>query len=151
MKKARNPAAPSAVEPGRDLTSQKECGALLPQRERRTKTHPDRLPFSDGLDQPCLVYQSALIGVKLAHFSGKSSKAKIAVTGQTGTQAPQSMHSTGLMYSCGSASNAGSSFRGWMQSTGQTSTHAVSFVPMQGSAITYAIVTLLRGYRLLKK
>jgi hypothetical protein len=43
------------------------------------------------------VYQSALIGVKLAHFSGKSSKAKIAVTGQTGTQAPQSMQSTGLM------------------------------------------------------
>src|SRR6202035_4842764 len=37
-----------------------------------------------------------------------------------------------------------------MQSTGQTSTHAVSFVPIQGSAITYAIVTLLQGYRLLK-
>jgi hypothetical protein len=49
------------------------------------------------VDQACLVYQSALIGVKLAHFSGKSSKAKIAVTGQTGTHAPQSMHSTGLM------------------------------------------------------
>src|ERR1700674_646077 len=31
-----------------------------------------------------------------------------------------------------------------MQSTGQTSTHAVSLVPIQGSAITYAIVTLLR-------
>src|ERR1700676_4154443 len=84
------------------------------------------------------------MGVKWAHFSGRSSKAKIAVTGQTGTQAPQSMHSTGLMYSCGSDSNLGSSFRGWMQSTGQTSTHAVSLVPIQGSAITYAIVTLLR-------
>ena len=34
------------------------------QRERRTKTHCGMLPFSDGLDQPCLVYQSALIGVK---------------------------------------------------------------------------------------
>jgi hypothetical protein len=56
-------------------------------------------PPSGGLNvnQACLVYQSALIGVKLAHFSGKSSRAKIAVTGQTGTQAPQSMHSTGLM------------------------------------------------------
>jgi hypothetical protein len=43
------------------------------------------------------VYQSALIGVKLCHFSGRSSNAKIAVTGQTGTHAPQSMHSTGLM------------------------------------------------------
>src|SRR5438552_5398296 len=37
------------------------------------------------------------------------------------------------------AANAGSSFRGWMQSTGQTSTHAVSFVPTQGSQIIYAI------------
>src|SRR6266852_1894500 len=85
---------------------------------------------------PCFAYQSALIGVKLFHFSGRSSRAKIAVTGQTGTQAPQSMHSVGWMYSCVSASNAGSSLRGWMQSTGQTSTHAVSFVPMHGSAIT---------------
>jgi hypothetical protein len=85
------------------------------------------------------------MAVKLDHFSGKSSKAKIAVTGQTGTQAPQSMHSDGLMYNWGSDSNLGSSFRGWMQSTGQTSTQAVSLVPIQGSAITYAIVTLLRG------
>src|SRR5579859_649889 len=85
---------------------------------------------------PRLAYQSALTGVKLAHFSGKSSNAKMAVTGQTGTQAPQSMHSVGWMYSCVSAANSGSSLRGWMQSTGQTSTQAVSFVPMQGSAIT---------------
>src|SRR5580692_2558746 len=83
-----------------------------------------------------LAYQSALMGVKLFHFSGKSSRAKMAVTGQTGTQAPQSMHSVGWMYSCVSLSNAGSSLRGWMQSTGQTSTQAVSFVPMHGSAIT---------------
>src|SRR6266699_4152678 len=46
---------------------------------------------------PCFAYQSALIGVKLFHFSGRSSSAKIAVTGQTGTQAPQSMHSVGWM------------------------------------------------------
>ena len=31
------------------------------------------------------------------HFSGRSSSAKIAATGQTGTQAPQSMHSMGSM------------------------------------------------------
>src|SRR6266571_1374422 len=43
----------------------------------------------------------------------------------------------------GTSSKVGSSFRGWMQSTGQTSTHAVSLVPIQGSAITYAIATLL--------
>jgi hypothetical protein len=141
----------STVEPGRDLILQKECGALPSQRGRRTKTHSGKLPFSDGINQPCLVYQSALIGVKLAHFSGKSSKAKIAVTGHTGTQAPQSMHSTGLMYNWGSDSNAGSSLRGWMQSTGQTSTHAVSFVPIQGSAITYAIVALLRAISIAKK
>src|SRR5271154_5153294 len=67
----------------------------------------------------------------------------MAVTGQTGTQAPQSMHSAGLMKSCFTPSYSGSSLRGWMQSTGQTSTHAVSFVPMQGSAITYAIQGLL--------
>src|SRR5271168_439676 len=90
-----------------------------------------------------LLYQSAFTGVKLDHFSGRSSSANIAVTGQTGTHAPQSMHSTGLMNSCFSPSNPASSLRGWMQSTGQTSTHAVSFVPMHGSAITYAIQTLL--------
>src|SRR6266849_5999007 len=83
-----------------------------------------------------LAYQSALTGVKLCHFSGRSSRAKMAVTGQTGTQAPQSMHSVGLMKSCFSLSNWGSSLRGWMQSTGQTSTQAVSFVPIHGSAIT---------------
>src|SRR5215469_16677673 len=114
------------------------------KKERRTKTLPDLLPFSDGLNQPCFVYQSALTAVKFCHFSGRSSNAKIAVTGQTGTQAPQSMHSTGLMYSCVSDLNLGSSFRGWMQSTGQTSTHAVSLVPTQGSAITYAIGNLLQ-------
>src|SRR5260370_40646781 len=44
---------------------------------------------------PCFAYQSALTGVKLFHFSGRSSRAKIAVTRQTGTHAPQSMHSVG--------------------------------------------------------
>src|SRR6266481_633747 len=85
---------------------------------------------------PCFAYQSALTGVKLFHFSGRSSSAKMAVTGQTGTHAPQSMHSVGWIYSCVSLSKSGSSLRGCMQSTGQTSTQAVSFVPMHGSAIT---------------
>jgi hypothetical protein len=35
-----------------------------------------------------------------------------------------------------------SSFLGWMQSTGQASTQAVSLVPIQGSAMTYAISAL---------
>src|SRR5436305_10316508 len=81
----------------------------------------------------------ALRSVKAFHFSGRSSSAKIAETGHTGTQAPQSMHSTGSIKSWSTPSNCGASFLGWMQSTGQASTHAESFVPMQGSAITYAI------------
>src|SRR5262252_496911 len=82
-----------------------------------------------------LAYQSELVAEKAFHLSGKSSSAKIAVTGQTGTQAPQSMHSVGLMYSWVTLSCSASSFLGWMQSTGQTSTHAVSLVPIHGSAI----------------
>src|SRR6476620_7347929 len=73
------------------------------------------------------------------HFSGRSSRAKMADTGQTGTHAPQSIHSTGSINSMLEPSNCGSSVLGWMQSTGQASTQAASLVPMQGSAITYAI------------
>src|ERR1700757_1884107 len=83
-----------------------------------------------------LAYQSEFNAVNDCHFSGKSSRAKIAVTGHTGTHAPQSMHSTGLMYSCVTPACSGSSLRGWMQSTGHTSTQAVSLVPIHGSAIT---------------
>src|SRR5450432_3484427 len=83
-----------------------------------------------------LSYHAEFLAENSCHFSGRSSRAKIAVTGQTGTHAPQSMHSTGLIYSCGTPSKPGSSLRGWMQSTGQTSTHAVSLVPVHGSAIT---------------
>jgi hypothetical protein len=46
------------------------------------------------------------------------------------------MHSSGLMYSNSAVAYSGSVFVGWMQSTGHTSTHAVSLVPMHGSAIT---------------
>jgi hypothetical protein len=35
--------------------------------------------------------------MKLFQFAGVSSSAKIALTGQTGSQAPQSMHSSGWM------------------------------------------------------
>src|SRR5690242_250458 len=70
------------------------------------------------------------------HFSGRSSAAKIADTGHTGTQAPQSIHSTGSIKSNSSVAYPSSSFFGWMQSTGQASTQAVSLVLMQGSAIT---------------
>jgi len=44
------------------------------------------------------------------HFSGRSSSAKMADTGHTGTHAPQSMHSTGSMNSMSVPSNCGSSF-----------------------------------------
>src|SRR5438067_13414382 len=81
-------------------------------------------------------YQSEFNAVNDPHFSGKSSNAKIAVTGHTGTHAPQSMHSVGLIYSWVTPSCSGSSFRGWMQSTGHTSTQAESLVPIHGSAIT---------------
>src|SRR6185295_11189664 len=44
------------------------------------------------------------------------------------------------MKSIGALSNSGSSLRGWMQSTGQTSTQAVSFVSMQGSVMMNGIL-----------
>src|SRR5262245_59446068 len=81
--------------------------------------------------------------MKSVHFCGVSSSAKIASTGQAGTHAPQSMHSSGWMYSISAAAKLGSSLRGWMQSTGQTSTHAVSFVPTQGSQMIYATVLIM--------
>src|SRR5580765_2133622 len=54
----------------------------------------------------------ALISVYSFHFSGRSSSAKIADTGHTGTQAPQSMHSTGSIYSMVSVPNFSESFLG---------------------------------------
>src|SRR5918995_4288949 len=69
---------------------------------------------------------------KGAHFSGSASSGKIASTGHSGSQAPQSMHSSGSMMSIRSNS--------WMQSTGQTSTHERSLMSMQGSAMMYVIL-----------
>src|SRR5438034_2195409 len=63
----------------------------------------------------------------------------MAVTGHAGSQAPQSMHSSGWIYSIVADSNSASSFFGWMQSTGHASTQAVSLVPTQGSQMMYAI------------
>src|SRR6266481_1696976 len=62
----------------------------VPPKSARNRSRPSRAGYF-----PCFAYQSALMGVKLFHFSGRSSSAKIAVTGQTGTHAPQSMHSVG--------------------------------------------------------
>src|SRR2546421_2765732 len=77
-----------------------------------------------------------------SHFSGSASSGKIASTGHSGSQAPQSMHSSGSMTRIRSAS--------WMQSTGQTSTHERSLMSMQGSAMMYVKVGLLyRGDQLL--
>jgi hypothetical protein len=51
----------------------------------------------------------------------RSSSAKIADTGQTGTQAPQSMHSTGSMKSCCASPNSDSFLRGVNAIDGQAS------------------------------
>src|SRR5437868_7370475 len=66
-----------------------------------------------------------------SHFSGSASSGKIASTGHSGSQAPQSMHSSGSITRMRSAS--------WMQSTGQTSTHERSLMSMQGSEMMYVI------------
>src|SRR2546430_15162903 len=73
--------------------------------------------------------------VKFFHLSGTASSGKIALTGQTDSHAPQSMHSSGWMKYMLSASVV------YMQSTGQTSRQLASFTPMHGSVITYAIAS----------
>ena len=64
-----------------------------------------------------------------SHLSGRASSGKIASTGHSGSQAPQSMHSSGSITRMRPAS--------WMQSTGQTSTQERSLMSMQGSAMMY--------------
>src|SRR5262249_51856497 len=64
-----------------------------------------------------------------SHFAGRASSGKIASTGHSGSQAPQSMHSSGSITRMRSNS--------WMQSTGQTSTQDRSLMSMQGSAMMY--------------
>src|SRR5690349_24132856 len=70
-----------------------------------------------------------------SHLSGSASSGKIASTGHSGSQAPQSMHSSGSITRIRSAS--------WMQSTGQTSTQERSLMSMQGSAMMYVTAGLL--------
>src|SRR5438046_1362713 len=75
--------------------------------------------------------------------SGTSSSGKIAFSGHSSSHNPQWMHTPGSMNNISASANPASSFLGWMQSHGHTATHAVSFTPMQGNAITYAMVQLL--------
>src|ERR1044071_4457240 len=60
---------------------------------------------------------------KGSHLSGSAASGKISSTGHSGSQAPQSMHSSGSMTRILSAS--------WMQSTGQTSTQERSLMSIQ--------------------
>src|SRR5581483_8676352 len=69
------------------------------------------------------------------HLSGSASSGKIASTGHSGSQAPQSMHSSGSMTRI--------RFASWMQSTGQTSTQDLSLMSMQGSAMMYVTAPTL--------
>src|SRR3954468_271799 len=78
---------------------------------------------------------TALIRTNGSHFSGSASSGKIASTGHSGSQAPQSMHSSGSMTRMRPAS--------WMQSTGQTSTQERSLMSMQGSAMMYVTAATL--------
>src|SRR5438128_4336565 len=73
--------------------------------------------------------KAALMRTNGSHFPGRPSSGKIASTGHSGSQAPQSMHSSGSITRIRAAS--------WMQSTGQTSMHDLSLISMQGSAMTY--------------
>src|ERR1700686_5397707 len=70
--------------------------------------------------------------------AGTSSRAKSASEVQAGMHAPQSMPSAGSTYICVAASNPPSSILGWMQSTGQASTHSASL--MQLSVMTKAML-----------
>src|SRR3954451_13515788 len=73
-----------------------------------------------------------------SHLPGSASSGKIASTGHSGSQAPQSMHSSGSMTRM--------RFASWMQSTGHTSTHDLSLMSMQGSEMMYVTrATLATG------
>ena len=62
-----------------------------------------RLPLVDGRRAPTSLSlnQRALSSVYFAHSAGTESSGKIALTGHSGSQAPQSMHSSGSMTACG--------------------------------------------------
>src|SRR6266403_1461839 len=62
----------------------------VPPKSARNRSRPSRAGYF-----PCFAYQSALMGVKLFHFSGSSSSAKIAATGQDRQRAPHSLTHVG--------------------------------------------------------
>lgn len=74
-------------------------------------------------------------------LSGTSSNGKIAPTGQAGSQAPQSIQSSGFMNSWSTFAKSASSGLGCIQSTGHTWTQEVSFTPIHASVITLGINT----------
>src|SRR5260370_25885164 len=74
--------------------------------ERAAQNHKNRLRPNRSGYFPFFAYQSALMGVKLFHFSGRSSRAKMAVTRQDGTQSPQTRHSVGSIYNSVSLSKS---------------------------------------------
>src|SRR5918911_5546662 len=65
------------------------------------------------------------------YWLGTSSSAKIALTGHSGSHAPQSMHSSGWMSYWSSVL--------YMHWTGQTATQLASLTLMHGSVITYVM------------
>src|SRR5580658_9887782 len=83
----------------------------------RIKKLQRRADLTDGSQlraESCLYRPKyfALRSVYSFHFSGRSSRAKMAETGHTGTQAPQSMHSTGSIYNISSVPYLSESFLG---------------------------------------
>src|SRR5260370_16711195 len=57
--------------------------------ERAAQNHKNRLRPNRSGYFPFFAYQSALMGVKLFHFSGRSSRAKMPAPRHTRTQPPQ--------------------------------------------------------------
>ena len=82
--------------------------------------------------QPGALVSSALSLMKASSVAGRSSSAKMALAGHSGTQTAQSMHSSGLMTSMFGPSTK--------QSTGHTSTQSVYLHLMQFSETTWVMV-----------
>ena len=97
---------------------------------------PHQIQAPAGLDGAVAGLKNALlIWTYSVHSWGRSSSGKIAFTGHWSTHRPQSMQVSGSIYNCLATGKIGSFLVGWMQSTGQTSTQDVSFVPTQGWAM----------------
>src|SRR5260370_37484755 len=72
--------------------------------ERAAQNHKKRLRPNRSGYFPFCADQSALMGVELFHFAGRSSRAKIAVFVENRTQAPETIHSVVCRYHSGSLS-----------------------------------------------